>query len=91
MTAKLHTWDLTPEEAVRVQAELRQRLVLAWDERPVTTIGGVDVSIKTESARAAIVALRYPELTPIEAVIADMPLSFRIFLDCCHFVRARPF
>ncbi len=76
MIAKLHAWDLKPEEASRVQAELRKRLVLTWDNRPVATIGGVDVSIKTETARAAIVVLRYPELIPIEAVIGDAPLVF---------------
>ena len=76
MTVKLHNWDLTPEEAARVQGDLRQRLVLIWDNRPVTTIGGVDISIKTETARAAIVVLSYPELTPIEAVVADAPLVF---------------
>ena len=76
MTANLHRWDLSPEEAVRIQTELRTRLVLSWDKRPVTTIGGVDVSIKTESTRAAIVVLRYPDLTPLEAVVADTPLNF---------------
>ena len=76
MIAKLHNWNLTPEEAVRVQKEFRERLSLSWDDRPVTTIGGVDVSIKTESTRAAIVVLRYPELTPIEAVAAEAPLVF---------------
>ena len=76
MTVKLHTWDLTPEEAARVQTDLRQRLVLTWDNRRVTTISGVDVSIKPETARAAIVVIRYPELTPIETVIADAPLMF---------------
>lgn len=76
MIAKLHNWNLTPDKAARVQSELRSRLILTWDERPVTTIGGVDISIKTETARAAIVILRYPELTPLEAVIADAPLVF---------------
>lgn len=51
-------------------------MVLTWDNRPVTTIGGVDVSIKTESTRAAIVVFRYPDLTPLEAVLADTPLIF---------------
>lgn len=76
MIAKLHAWNLSPEEAARVQTELRTRLVLAWDNRPVTTIGGVDVSIKSESTRAAIVVLSYPDLTPLEAVLADTPLIF---------------
>jgi deoxyribonuclease V len=76
MIAKLHSWSLTPEEAARVQTELRQRLVLSWDERPIATVAGVDVSIQAEAARAAIVVLRYPELSPVEAVTADVPLIF---------------
>src|SRR5688572_33307157 len=76
MTVKLHSWSLTPQEAARIQTELRSRLILTWDKRPVTTIGGVDVSIKTESTHAAIVVLRYPDLAPLEGVVADTPLIF---------------
>jgi deoxyribonuclease V len=76
MVTKFHNWNLTPQEAARVQAEMRERLVLRWDDRPVSTLGGVDVSIQTEHTRAAIVVLRYPELKPIEAVVADTPLVF---------------
>ena len=76
MVTKLHSWDLTPQEAMRIQKEFRERLVLHWDDRPVATIGGVDVSIKTELTRAAIVLLSYPELTPVEAVVAETPLLF---------------
>ncbi len=36
----------------------------------------MDVSVKTETARAAIVVLHYPELKPFEAVTADAPLVF---------------
>ena len=76
MVVKLHGWDLTPREAALVQKELRQRLILAWDDRPVASVAGVDISIQTEMARAAIVVLRYPELTPVEAVLSDAPLVF---------------
>jgi deoxyribonuclease V len=76
MVEKLHNWSLTPQEAVQVQAEMRQRLVLSWDGRPVHTIGGVDVSIQEEFTRAAIVVLRYPELTPFESAVEDTPLVF---------------
>ena len=73
----LHDWTLTPEEAVQVQKELRARLDLTWDGAfRVNTIGGVDVSLSEESARCAIVVLRFPELTPLEAAIADAPLVF---------------
>jgi deoxyribonuclease V len=76
MTVNLHPWDLSPEEAARVQSDLRERLILIWDKRPIATIGGVDVSIQTESTRAAIVVLHYPDLKPLEAVTADAPLVF---------------
>jgi deoxyinosine 3'endonuclease (endonuclease V) len=33
----LHPWILDPREAVRVQIELRDRLVLSWDGREVRT------------------------------------------------------
>lgn len=76
MPLNLHRWDLSLEDAARTQKELRERLILKWDGRPVTTVGGVDVSIKPETARAAIVVIRFPELTPVEAVTADAPLVF---------------
>ena len=76
MVAKLHNWNLTPQEAVRIQTEFRDRLVLKWDRRPVSTVGGVDVSIQGEFTRAAIVVLHYPELAPIEAAVESTALVF---------------
>jgi len=59
-----------------VQRELRERLVLAWDGREVTTVGGVDVSVQERRARAAIVVLQFPELAPLAAATAEAPVSF---------------
>jgi deoxyribonuclease V len=72
----LHAWDLSPKEAIEVQEQLRKRLILAWDGRPVNSIAGVDVSIPGEQARCAIVVLTVPSLVPLEAVTADVPLVF---------------
>lgn len=72
----LHAWAVSPEEAVRIQAELRSQLVLTWDDRPVETIGGVDIGLKEDLARAAIVIIRLADLKPIEGVTADVPLVF---------------
>ncbi|MBN1887453.1 MAG: endonuclease V [Thermoflexales bacterium] len=72
----LHSWTLEPAEAIRVQATLRERLVLAWDGCELRTVGGVDVSIQGETARAAIVVLSYPELALLESATADVPLAF---------------
>jgi len=76
MTFNLHRWDLSPDDAMRVQKELRERIILRWDKRPVNSIGGVDISIKPEIVRAAVVVVRFPELTPLEAITADAPLNF---------------
>jgi deoxyribonuclease V len=75
-TTDLHRWDVSPDEASRIQAGLRQRLSLTWDGRRVTTVGGVDVSLKEDQARAAIVVLRFPDLIPLEGITADAPLVF---------------
>src|SRR3990170_723172 len=75
-TTDLHPWNVPPDEASGVQAGLRQRLILTWDGRRVNTVGGVDVSLKEDHARAAIVVLRYPDLIPLEGVTADVPLVF---------------
>jgi deoxyribonuclease V len=58
----LHAWDLEPEAAMRAQTELRQRLMLAWDGRPVASVAGVDVSLPGDLAWAAIVVLSFPAL-----------------------------
>ena len=71
-----HSWTLDPDEAVRLQASLRDRLELTWDMRPVSSIGGVDVSFLADRARAAIVVLRYPAQSLLAAVTAEVPLAF---------------
>lgn len=72
----LHPWNVNPQEAARIQAELRERLVLAWDDRDVSLVGGVDIGLTAESARAAIVVLRLPDLVPVESATAEVPLVF---------------
>ncbi len=72
----LHPWILDPGEAARIQAKLRDQLVLEWDSRPVKTVAGIDLGIKNELARAAIVVFQYPELKPLTAVTANVPLVF---------------
>jgi deoxyribonuclease V len=73
---QLHAWDLPPDAAKKVQTELRDQLVLTWDNRSITTIAGVDMSLKDEKAHAAIAVFTYPDLRPLEAVTADVPLVF---------------
>ena len=76
MPADLHHWTLDPAEARRLQAALREQLRLTWNGRPVSTVAGIDVSLRGEQARAAIVVLSYPDLEVLEAVTAEAPLVF---------------
>ena len=72
----LHAWDLAPRQAMAIQSDLRERLVLAWDGRKTATVGGVDVSVKEGRSRAAIVVLSYPDLEPLQGVTAESPVAF---------------
>jgi len=73
---RLHSWNLTPSEAIHAQQELVRRRVLAWDGRRVETVAGVDVSVKARRARGAIVVLRFPDLDPIEQATAEAEVTF---------------
>lgn len=72
----LHAWDLSPKEAARIQSELRERISLTWDNRPVKAVAGVDVSLAEATARCAIVVLAFPDLKPLEGVTSEVPLVF---------------
>ena len=74
----LHDWDLSPKSAIALQAELAARLIsdrpLAIDR--IKRVAGVDVSVKGGQTRAAIVVMSFPDLSPIETVVAQQATSF---------------
>ena len=71
-----HPWNVSPAEAIEIQRQLRDRVIVCPLERQPEVIAGVDVSVKREQARAAVVLLSYPDLTPFHTVTAEMPVSF---------------
>lgn len=71
-----HPWDLTPKEAVELQRELAQRVKLEDCEATVHTVAGVDVGIKGDLARAAVVVMAFPELNVLESVAVERPVTF---------------
>ncbi len=74
----LHDWDVNPTEAVQIQKDLADQLISdrPLDTDQVHTVAGVDVSVKDEVSRAAVVVMTYPELEPIETVTAAMDTPF---------------
>jgi len=78
-----HSWDVSPAEAKEIQRQLRRRVLVEPLNHQPEIIAGIDVSVKharkgvkKEQARAAVVLLSYPDLIPLQAITAEMPLSF---------------
>ncbi len=73
-----HPWDLSPEEAIRLQQELCRRVVLEDRLGPVEHVAGVDVGFEAggQVTRAAVAVLTYPGLTLTEHALARQPTRF---------------
>ncbi len=70
-------WSLAPEQAIRWQQSLQQRLRLEDDfPRPLQRIGGVDTGYRDPFARAVIVVLRYPTLQILHHTVVEVPVSY---------------
>ncbi|GEP10142.1 deoxyribonuclease V [Methylobacterium gnaphalii] len=73
-----HPWELTPVEAVALQRELRTEIIA---DRPINLsavhlVAGVDVSVKHERSRAAVVIVTYPGFLVVEIATAERPTPF---------------
>ena len=74
----LHEWNMPPREAVMLQKSLATRVVYnrPIDLSTVQTVAGVDVSVKDDLSRAAVVVMTFPDLEVIETRRAEMPTPF---------------
>ena len=79
---ELHSWDVTPAEARQIQAEIAGQVSLrdAVALDTITTVAGIDNAYATidgqQQACAAVVALTFPALEPVETAIAWRPVTF---------------
>jgi deoxyribonuclease V len=72
----LHRWDLTPVEAIAVQQVLRGRVVTSAHAPVVRTVAGLDTGTTGRRAHAVVVVLSYPDLQLLEAVEAELSITF---------------
>jgi deoxyribonuclease V len=74
----LHRWDLTPKEAMALQAELAARVVREDTAREVRRVAGVDVGFEDDGkvTRAAVAVLDFPGLALAERVVVRQPTRF---------------
>jgi deoxyribonuclease V len=73
-----HRWDLTPTEAIALQARIAARVLDDDDLGDVRTVAGVDVGFEDDGrvARAAVALLALPSLALLEWSIAREPTRF---------------
>ena len=78
MERRSTTWPVDQAAAVALQRELAPRVVHAWSGQQVRLVAGIDISAndRTGLARAAVVALTYPELEVVETRTHEEPLRF---------------
>lgn len=73
----LHPWNVTHVEAVAIQQELRRHVETENRMGRVNTVAGVDVGFPDrQTARAAVVVLRFPELSPLDYAVAEVGVEF---------------
>lgn len=74
----LHSWDLSPKEAVALQRSLRDRVIRTDRIGAVRRVAGVDAGFEDEGriTRAAVAVLDYPSLALVERAIARVPTRF---------------
>ena len=74
---KLHSWNVTTEEARAIQERIRARMKQVWDRRPVRAVAGADVGFPDKSTvLAAVVVLTYPDLEVLETQVAERRCAF---------------
>ncbi len=71
-----HRWDLSPKEAVALQRRMADRVVRECRPERVTTVAGIDVSVKNDTAVAAVVVLDYPSLDVLDSALAHRTVTF---------------
>ena len=74
-----HAWDLTPTEAVAVQRQLAPLIDLSplpGGIEQVRTVAGLDVSVRGDRVRAAVVVIELSTLAVVEQTIHEDDVAF---------------
>ena len=62
MSCFSHSWDMSPQDARRLQMNLAAHIIRENKLGTVKTVAGIDVGMKGDMAYAAIVVLNFPKL-----------------------------
>lgn len=76
MAGFAHSWDLSPRAAIALQKKLAAEVVTEVRFDRIRTIAGIDMSIRDEIGRAAVVVFSYPQMELIDYAVAGRILTF---------------
>ncbi|NJN87161.1 MAG: deoxyribonuclease V [Leptolyngbyaceae cyanobacterium SL_7_1] len=78
MNQTQHRWDLTVQEAIALQTQLRSQITLTNQFDEINLVAGVDVGFEDsgKTTRAAVAVLSFPDLQVQEQALARRPTSF---------------
>jgi len=71
-----HPWDVSPDEAKAIQTRLASEGEATPLPDDVETVAGVDVSIRDDTAQAAVAVLRLPDLSVVDEAIHRCAVPF---------------
>jgi len=71
-----HPWDVTPREAVAIQRDLAEHVRFEPLSSSIETVAGVDVSVRGDRVRTAIVVLRMNDFDVVDHVTWEGPVAF---------------
>jgi deoxyribonuclease V len=74
----LHSWDVSVEEAIRIQEDLRDRIILKKPSFEIRAIGGGDVAYSRDRNLlfGTIVVLSFPQMEILQIAKAHGSISF---------------
>ncbi len=73
---KLHLWDVTPEEAIKIQQGLKRYICLKSAFTEIKKVAGADAAYHNGIVIAGVVVLEYPSLKIIESKYSVSPVTF---------------
>jgi len=75
---ELHSWDVSPKEAVRIQHRLQDEIQLAPLSDQIERVGGADISynLGSDQLYAGVIVLQLPELSVVEESVVVGTMTF---------------
>lgn len=71
-----HPWDVSPTEAVAIQRDLAEHVRIEPLPTEIETVCGVDVSVRDDRVRTALVVVAVPDLEIVEHATWEGPVAF---------------